>query len=87
MILYQAGYRQSIMVGMPFQLNSPIHILLKVTDLLEQSIKSEKHSSITAKVLHNTAQDLLKILENELEELNQSPLVLLYDKMSKEIKK
>lgn len=87
MILYQAGYRQSIMVGMPFQLNSPIHILLKVTDILEQSIKSEKHSSITAKVLHNTAQDLLETLENELEELNQSPLVLLYDQMSNEIKK
>lgn len=87
MILYQTSYRQSIMAGMPFQLNAPIQILLKTIDLLEQSVKSLKPSQITFEVLYNTTQDLLQTLENELEKLNQAPLVLLHDKMNMEIKK
>ena len=87
MILYQIGYRQSIMAEMPFQSNAPIYILLKVIDILEQSVKSLKSSRITIKVLEDTTKNLLQILENELGKLNQSPLVLLYDQVDKEIEK
>ena len=87
MILYQVGYRQSIMAEMPFQSNAPIYILLKVIDILEQSVKSLKSSRITIKVLEDTTKNLLQILENELGKLNQSPLVLLYDQVDKEIEK